>query len=173
MFISFASTFCLFGGAVVVLYPGTVFNTLVLINVQSMVHHGLQVLIGISLIVYYRKKFTWKFFLLGLIVYALLISIAQVMNAVIPPFIGDEWEFNMFYISWKYPCILPLLSIIYTKVPYFAFFLLYLLGFIAVAAIEFSIAKLVLFLSALRRKRALKKVADGALSVQTNYENKN
>lgn len=146
-FLAYLCTFSLFGGLVVMIYPGDVFVDKAMINIQSMVHHSIQVILGVSLAVFYRKKITWKFFLKGLIVYAGMIAIAQILNATIPHAISADENFNMFYISWKYDCTLPLLSTIYPKVPYIVFFLLYLLGFILIAAIVFAIIRLILRLT--------------------------
>jgi len=42
---------------------------------------------------------------------------------------GIDETFNMFYIGPYYDCSLPLLSMIYPKIPYICFILLYILGF--------------------------------------------
>ena len=150
--LAYLCTFAFFGGFVVMIYPGTVFIESVLINVQTMVHHGLQTLVGIALTVSYRKKFTWKFFAMGLLVFAGLLSIAQFLNWFVPYVIGTKDKFTMFSLSWKYGCELPILDQIYAKVPYIVFLLCYVVGFLIIATIVFLIIKLVLFLSAKRRE---------------------
>ena len=117
-----------------------------------MVHHGLQTLVGIVLTVSYRKKLNWKTFATGLIVFAGMLSIAQFLNWFVPYVIGTEDKFTMFSLSWKYGCELPLLDQVYAKAPYIVFLLCYIVGFFIVAAIVFSIIKLVLFISAKRRE---------------------
>lgn len=136
-FLSYICTFSLFGGLVVMIYPGTVFDERVMIDIQSMVHHSIQCILGVSLVVFYRKKFTWKFFSTGIIVYIGMITVAQILNAILPSLVKEE--FNMFYISWKYDCILPLLEMVYANTPYLVFFLIYLLGFVLISSIIFAI----------------------------------
>ena len=148
-FIAFACTFSFFGGFVVMVYPGAVFTAKALINVQTMVHHSLQALCGIVLCVAYRKKLSWKCFATGLIVFAGMLSIAQFLNWFLPVVTGESVA--MFSLSWKIPCDLPVLNIVYANTPYFVFLLAYIAGFVAVATIVFSVIKLVLFISAKRR----------------------
>ena len=53
--------------------------------------------------------------------------------------LGIDETFNMFYISRHFECSLPILSMIYPKVPYLVFFLIYTLGFILVAMLIYYI----------------------------------
>ena len=48
---AFMMTFSLFGGLVVMAYPNDVFIETIGINLQTMIHHGLQVVLGIYLFV--------------------------------------------------------------------------------------------------------------------------
>ena len=157
-FLAYICTFSFFGGLVVMIYPGTVFIPEIMINIQTMVHHGLQVLVGIALIVYYRKKFTWSFLIGALIVFAGLLAIAQLLNWIVPNFTEDK--FTMFSLSWIHGCELPILSTIYEKAHYLVFFLAYAVGFVMVALIIFSIIKLALFLSKKCKAAIAKKVQD-------------
>ncbi len=128
---AFLATFSLFGGAVVFLYPNDVFISIAFINVQTMIHHGVQIVVGILLLTYYRKELNLKWFLYGLAVYAIMIATAILLNWLVPQYIDEE--FNMFYISPLFPCTLPILSTIYSRVPYPMFLLIYVLGFSGIA----------------------------------------
>ena len=79
---AFMAFFSLFGGLGVFAYPGNVFVETIGINLQTMVHHGLQVVLGIYIAVYTRKKFGIMYYLKGAIVFAALIVIALIMNVV-------------------------------------------------------------------------------------------
>jgi hypothetical protein len=61
----------------------------------------------------------------------------MLLNAIVPTFTNDT--FNMFFISWKYPCTLPVLSDIYPKVPYIIFLLIYIVGFAIAGFIIYNI----------------------------------
>lgn len=131
----FISTFSFFGGLCVYVFPNDVFATDYLgVQIQTMVHHGLQVVLGIYIAVYNRKKFTLKNFVLGVIWFAGLLFIALSLNLIMKPILVDK-TFNMFYIGPHYDCTLPLLSMIYPAVPYIVFFLIYSLGFVLCAFI--------------------------------------
>lgn len=136
---SFISSFVLFGGLAVMLYPNDVFATDILgVQIQTMVHHGLMVVMGVYMLAYNRNKLGLKFYLKGLYVLAGFIIVALILDAIVPLFIDET--FNMFFISKKYPCTLPVLSAIYPKVPYVAFVLIYAVGFSFVGLLISSIA---------------------------------
>ena len=135
--IAFLCTFAMFGGLVVFLYPNDVFVRMIGINIQTMVHHGLQLVLGIFMLVYYRKKINWKYFLRGIVVFGITVAIALSLNTIMHYAITDS--FNMFYIGPFIKCHLPILSDIWSKVPYIAFLLIYIFGFILAAAIMFAI----------------------------------
>lgn len=139
--IAFLATYSLFGGLVVFIYPNDVFVSTIGINIQTMVHHGLQLVLGVFLLVYYRKKINWRFFARGVIVFIVMCAIAMTLNIVLYQTImintGDT--FNMFYFSPYFPCSLPVLGdYIWPNVPYPVFLLTYLIGFTVAAAVVFA-----------------------------------
>lgn len=148
-FTAYISTFALFGGIVVFIYPNDVFVRTAGINIQTMIHHGLQVVLGIYFAVYNRKKLNIKYFLKSIPVFVGLLLIACILNEVIyysvVSKIGET--FNMFYISRHFDCTLVILNQIYLVVPWFVFLLIYVIGFaiasIAVFYIIVGILKLV------------------------------
>ncbi len=127
----FLATFSLFGGLVVYAYPNDVFISIAFVNVQTMIHHGIQIIVGVLLLTYYRKELNFKRFSYGLGVYGVIIAIAMLLNGVVPQYIDES--FNMFYISPYFPCTLPILSTIYSLAPYPIFLLIYVLGFSGIA----------------------------------------
>ena len=123
---SFLSTFAMFGGLAVFIYPNDVFISTIGINIQTMVHHGLQIVLGIYFMVY---------------VFGVMLGIAMLLNIVLyhTVMVNNGESFNMFYISPYFPCTLPVLSMIYAKVPYVVFLLIYIFGFILAGAIMFAL----------------------------------
>ncbi|MBE6673931.1 MAG: hypothetical protein E7596_02365 [Ruminococcaceae bacterium] len=143
-FASYMSFFSLFGGLAVFFYPNDVFIQTIGINIQTMVHHGLQIVLGIFCTVYYRKKCNLKHYLKSVPVFASLTAVAIVLNeAVYAVFAanGIDETFNMFYISRHFDCTLPILSNVYTTVPYIVFALIYILGFALVSFILYLIQR--------------------------------
>lgn len=134
---AFLGTFVFFAGFAVFLYPNDVFIGLIGINIQTMVHHGLQIVLGIYIMVYYRKKLNIKFYLKSLFTFAATLTVAIVLNLIVHAFIPDT--FNMFYISPYFDCTLPVLSMIYPLVPYPLFLLIYIVGFALAAIVMFYI----------------------------------
>lgn len=157
---AYIQTFSLFGGLAVFFYPNDVFIETIGINFQTMVHHGLQVVFGIFFVVYNRKKLEHKYFLKAIPVFATLVSIAFTLNVLMYQIFearGIDEDFNMFYIGPYVPSSLPILSDIYPKVPYVAFFLIYVVGFCAIATglyyAEYGITRLSFKLSRYEKRR--------------------
>ena len=136
--IAFCCTFNLFAGLAVMFSPGDVFNTYNLgIDVHTMIHHGMQMVLGIYLYVYYHGKLQYWSYLKALPIFGFFLVNAMILNAIVPTFTNDT--FNMFFISWKFPCTLPVLANIYPKVPYIVFLLIYIVGFAIAGFIIYNI----------------------------------
>ena len=141
-FIAFTMSFAFFGGLVVMLYPGDVFQGCIGINIQTMVHHASQVIIGIFVAVHQRRKYSKKFFLSAIIVFAVIVVIAIMFNVVGHIFIPEE-GLNMFFVGPYVPSALPVFSIIYPLIPWPLFLAIYIFGFSAVAMLVCFIANLI------------------------------
>ncbi len=126
---SFLATYGLFAGTAVMLYPGDVFISTIGINIQTMVHHGMMVVIGVMMYASGSAKFSHSTIFKGLPIFACLVGLALGMNALYHQYGPADQTFNMFYISPYYPCTLPVLSTIYPLVPYPAFLCIYVFGF--------------------------------------------
>ena len=142
--ISYMMTFSLFAGLAVLAYPGDVFIETAGICLQTMVHHGSQILMGIFYAIRYRDRFGVKHFFSGVKVFSVMSIIAIILNvAVYRAFLiyGIDETFNMFFISPYFDCTLPILSTVYKMIPYGAFLCVYLFGFVLAALIVYSIFK--------------------------------
>ena len=143
----YLSTFALFGGLVVMIYPGDVVTYFLTINIQALTHHGIQLIGGIISVVHNRENHTFKNLYKGVIVFSVLVGVAMLLNVTVHSYLvenGMSDTFNMFFISPYFPCTLPILSSIYPLVPYPVFLLIYVLGFTVVAAIMVALARLVM-----------------------------
>jgi hypothetical protein len=149
-FMIFFTGFSMFAGIAVMMYPNDVFVPMIGINIQTMIHHGSQVAIGAFLVAYGRKHFKLKYLAGSLLIFACFAAVAMLLNEGVHDMIvnrGLDDEFNMFYISPHYPCTLPVLSIVYDKMPYAVFLPVYLLGFSFISAVFFCIEKGIVSLS--------------------------
>ncbi|MBQ7351911.1 MAG: YwaF family protein [Clostridia bacterium] len=127
---SFLGTFALLSGILTMLYPETMFISMIGINIQTMVHHGALVVAGVVLIVNGACKLKFNTILKAICVFASLVFVAMLLNciAIWTGFVGDE-TFNMFYISPYFESTLPVFNIIWHKVNYFIFLFLYVFAF--------------------------------------------
>lgn len=132
----FLATFGLFGGALVMLYPGDVFTRSILINIHTMVHHGLMVVMGALMYFSGNAKAKHKTIINGIIVFAVIVTIAFISNIIAGQLHLDR--FNLFYIGPYKRCHLTVLSDIWdalkltgTSITFgnFVFLLIYVLGF--------------------------------------------
>lgn len=140
--VAFSTTYVLFAGLAVMTYPGDVFIRTIGINIQTMVWHGSQVILGIYFLVRYRRALTLKFFVCGIPVFVVMVAIATSLNLIVPNFTTET--FNMFYISPLFPCTLPVLSSFYgaePRMPWILFMALYLVGYTFAAFLVFLAAK--------------------------------
>ena len=137
--ISYLATFAFFAGVAVMLYPSTVFISLIGINIQTMIVHGSMVVIAFMLLVTKTAKFEWKTLLKASIVFVIMVTMAMIMNLIFNA-TGSPDTFNMFFINPRFTCEIPLLSAIQPNVPYIFFLLIYILGFTLCATIFLAIS---------------------------------
>jgi hypothetical protein len=147
--LAFLATFSFFAGLAVMVYPGDVFIGMIGINIQTMLHHGSQVVIGALLVAHNRRRYTRGFVLRGIPVFLAMACIALIADIAAYHILlanSSDHVFNMFYISPYFDCTLPILSNIYKVAPYPVFLAIYILGFSLVAFIMFLLQRGVLTL---------------------------
>lgn len=140
--VAYMVTFSLFAGLIVMIYPGDVFTSIIGINIQTMVHHGMQLAIGVFLVAHNRHHLNKRFFAWSMIVFSVFAATALLLNTIMN-YAKPGVEFNMFFISPFQPCTLPVLSAIYPLVPYPVYLIMYVLGFALVSALVYTIEKCV------------------------------
>ncbi len=138
----FLAVYAFFAGLAVYFYPNDVFIPTIGINIQTMVHHGSQVVLGVYLGMRLRRegKLTLSVFLRSAGIFCVLVVSALGLHLVAPLF--TDRCFNMFYIGPRFPCSLVILDKIYLAIPYPAFLALYMLGFTYAALLMLGLHKL-------------------------------
>ena len=162
-FSAFFAGFSLFAGMAVMLYPADVFSSAVFISIQTMLHHGAMVAVGIFMVGYNRHHMNKRYFAGSLAVFYFFAIVAIILNETVHTMIvekGLNTEFNMFFISRHYACTLPVLSDIYAKVPYPVFLCTYLVGFTAVSALIYGIEKGILALIYRKKRKKTEETYD-------------
>jgi len=140
------------------IYPDSVFIPTLGISIQTMVHHGLIVIIGFYVLISGRAKLVSKSLLGVSALFVILFAMAISMNLL---FKNVDGTFNMFFVGPYYPCHLPVLSVIQAKFGYGVFLVAYVLGFILVAyitlLISMGIKKLIAILPPIPKKMRYRK----------------
>ncbi|HEY8364735.1 MAG TPA: hypothetical protein VIK84_04105 [Haloplasmataceae bacterium] len=139
IFYEFIATFIFVAGISVMIYPESVYTDSLGINLQTMIHHSMMVIIALYVIFSGRAKLTVKGFFNAVLVFLAFVFIADMMNIIFHNFIIPDHDFNMFMISPYYPNNMPLLMTLKEKTHYMIFLLAYLLSFSLLAFIAFTI----------------------------------
>jgi len=143
-FLSFSMTFVFLAGLMVCIFPDQLKSDAAIgICIQTMVHHGLQVVVGALVAVYAYKKISIKFFLSGALVFLGFLLVAIIFNLILNPTTIGGQCINFFYISPYWGCSLPVLSTIRASVPWIVFFIIYFIGFVGAAALIMFIVGLI------------------------------
>lgn len=124
----------LVGGILVCAYSDMVTSRLIYINIQTFVHHGSMVVLGVMLFVWKRKTITIKTYYRSMIAFLLTVIIAIAINLAFQPHF-----INMFFINPMIITNLPVGNIIQEKAGY----PVYLLCFLAAIALAAFLAYLV------------------------------
>ena len=152
-FMAFSTTFVFLAGFMVMVYPDQLKDDRAIgICVQTMVHHGAQVAVGMLVAIRERERWSKNFFIKGLAVFGGFLAIALVLNLILSPSVTGNDAINFFYISPYHNCPLPILSDIRKAVPWMLFFAIYIVGFIALAALISFIFYLITKKSPLHQK---------------------
>ena len=138
------------------LYPSTVFIDTIGINIQTMVCHGTMISIGVYLLYSGHVKIAWKTLLRAVVVFAVLVCMAAIMNEVAyRAGLLETEDFNMFFISPYSAPHLPVYSLVQGVVPFPGCLIIYIAGFTAAAGLILLIAKGV---AALRHRKKIVQV---------------
>ena len=141
--IGYMSFITFMAGLIVVFYSEMATTTLIYINVQTFIHHGSQVILGIFIYVWNRKSVTIKTYYRSMIAFLVTVIIAIGFNLIFYPNPCD-----MFFINPTRITRLPIGKTIQENAGYAVFLICYIhavaiLSFIAYIS-ETSIYKLVL-----------------------------
>lgn len=131
--IAFLSTFGVIAGVLVMAMPNTVFIDTIGVNIQTMVHHGSQITIGLYLLIRTKACEKASSAFGGVAVFLTAIAVALILNCTMIHVIPEGETFNMFFISPYFETTLPVYSTIQPKVPYPVFLSLYVFPYITVA----------------------------------------
>ena len=139
----------LVAGIVVCAYPKMVTSRLIYINIQTFIHHGSQVVLGVFIFVWNRRSVSIKTFYRSLIAFTITVVIAVLINLSFQPHF-----INMFFINPLIITNLPIGNIVQEKAGYPVF----LIGFLSLIALVTFLAYLIemSIYKAIEKKKAKK-----------------
>ncbi len=138
---AFLTTFAMFAGLCVMIYPGDVFIGTIGINIQTMICHGSMIVIAVFLLYTGYVKAEHKTILKAIPLFAIALGIALIMNEI-AFYTGllEEHNFNMFLVSRHCEPSLPLFSLVQKALPYALSLPIYIAGFSTAAYLLLLIA---------------------------------
>lgn len=146
--LAYLSTFGFIAGVLVMAIPHSVFTDIIGVNIQTMVHHGSQITIGLFLLIRCRAIENLSSTLGGITIFLGAISIALILNFTVIHFIPKGEIFNMFFVSPYFDSTLPIYNKIQDQVPYPIFLFLYIFPFVTGAfgmhAFIYSLPRLII-----------------------------
>ena len=146
---AYTMTYALIGGVAVYLFPSTVFTSSVALNIQTMVHHGLQIVTGVLTASCFRRRIDRRLFLLGAAFFTVAYAIANLLNTVGYSLlvalgaIAEGDGFNMFFVSPRTDQPTPMLAGVFKSLPPILLILGYYVLMILGSYIIFSLIRLI------------------------------
>jgi len=141
-------------GVVVCIYSDLAVSKYIYVSIQTFIHHGSQVILGIFIYVWNRRNVTIKTFYRSMIAFVITAIVAIIINVLVSSFTSDF--INMFFINPMIITNLPIGNVVQEKAGYPVFLIGYL-SLIALVSyltylIETSIYKVLLKRNAKKAK---------------------
>ena len=141
--LSYMAYVTILGSISTILLPDSCLVNDILVNIHTMWLHLGSFVVSVYLIMNSVVEVNKKNFINALCVFLVFVSIAFFMNiGVYNSGILNDETFNMFYISPYFESTLPVFDVIYEKVPYILFLIIYVAALSLGAGIIYFIAKL-------------------------------
>ena len=135
----FMCFFVLFGGIIVVLFNSLVMSERMYTNIQSMAHHGIQVVLGVFMFVWNKKEINIKTFFKSLIVLSIFTVLAIIINVSLFK-ISDG--IDMFYVNPYEVSVIPVINTIHEKAGFIPYLIVYLFVVILLGFLTYFVSML-------------------------------
>ena len=152
--LSYMAFVTILGSISTMLIPDSCFVSDILVNIHTMWLHLGSFVVSVYLLMNGFVKIDKKSFISAIYVFLIFVLIAFFMNVGVyhSGILSDE-TFNMFYISPYFPSTLPVFDVIYEKVWYIIFLIIYVVALSLGAGIIYFIAKLIKKISLVLKKK--------------------
>ena len=138
--IGFMAFFVLFGGIIVLFINSLVMSERIYTNIQSMAHHGIQIVVGIFIFVWNRKTINIKTFLRSLIVLAIYTALAIIVNMSLFKISNG---IDMFYVNPYEVSVIPGINTLHEKFGFIPYLIAYLTLIVLMGFITYLLEMLV------------------------------
>ena len=142
--ISFLATFGVIAGILVMALPTTVFIDTIGINIQTMVHHGGQIVIGVFLLARGGACKSLGAELGGIAFFLSAVGCALLLDFTVIHILPEGTIFDMFFLSPYFDTSLPVFVNIEPHVSFPVFVILYTIPFITVSLIVYQCKTVIL-----------------------------
>ncbi|MCL1944659.1 MAG: YwaF family protein [Firmicutes bacterium] len=125
----FIACYGFFSGLTALLVPHSIFDTpKLIIIINTMIFHGLYIVIGVYLFWCGRAKVDHKNFLLAQIIFLIWFVVAAIANLIVNNMFPDIY-FNAIFISPNYAPEIPIVSVFYEHFPWIVWVVVYYIGY--------------------------------------------
>ena len=129
----YSAVYIVLGGLSTYILISTTFGTVAYWNVQTLAHHGLQIVSGVFIAVHNRKVWCdWKGFSSAVAVFLPAVGIATLLNVVLHLLIPGQ-EINMFFISPFFKKTMPIWNTAWHSLHWSINILIYVVGVTVIA----------------------------------------
>ena len=146
---AYTMTFAIIGGLATYIVPGTIFTTSVFRNIQTVIHHGVQIVSGVYTASHCSRRVSRRLYLLGVGLFSAFYLVANLLNTVgykLLVSLGafeEGYSFNMFYVSPRADQFTPMLNDFFDLVSPIAFIVVYFIALcFGAALIMYAVRKL-------------------------------
>ena len=148
----YSATYIVLGGLSTYILISTTFGNVAYWNVQTLAHHGLQIVSGVFIGIHNRKNWTdWKNFSSAVVVFLPAVVIATTLNIVLHYLVPGQ-EINMFFISPFFKKTMPIWNEAWHKLHWTINIAIYVFG---VTIIAFGVYMIYQLFFRLARKKEL------------------
>jgi len=136
---AFIGTYLFFAGFAYFFFPVS-FCGYVFINIQTMVHHGMQAVVGLYIFMHEYNKMTVKNMLKALVVLVISVIVAIILNVILFK-VSGWYSLNLFELNPINHTTAMVFADILNATNYVIFVIIYILGFTAFAFVFWAIFK--------------------------------
>lgn len=141
IFAFFLGTYGFIAGLVTYVFPSTIFSDAVFFNYHTFIHHGIQIITGLILLIRYFDKMSVKDLFRTFVLFFITVIGARLLNELMHGYYPNNLNVDYFYLSPYTEREFPVVGNIKQIAPYPAFVLGYIVSFTFLSGACYGVTK--------------------------------